>query len=66
MFEEERLGERFRRAVEAASRRATELGSEQGGRADMLTQIGVFLVDVVASFFVSYVASRASISNGCG
>ena len=30
VFEEERLAERFRRAVEAASRRATELGSEQG------------------------------------
>ena len=30
VFDEEKLAERFMRAVEAASRRATELGSEQG------------------------------------
>ena len=30
VFEEEKLAERFRRAVEAASRRATELGEELG------------------------------------
>jgi pyrroline-5-carboxylate reductase len=30
IFEEEKLAERFMRAVEAASRRATELGVEQG------------------------------------
>jgi pyrroline-5-carboxylate reductase len=30
VFDEEKLAERFTRAVEAASRRATELGREQG------------------------------------
>jgi pyrroline-5-carboxylate reductase len=30
VFDEERLAERFMRAVEAASRRASELGREQG------------------------------------
>jgi pyrroline-5-carboxylate reductase len=30
VFEQEKLAERFMRAVEAASRRATELGREQG------------------------------------
>jgi pyrroline-5-carboxylate reductase len=30
VFDEEKLAERFMRAVQAASRRATELGTEQG------------------------------------
>ena len=30
VFDEEKIAERFARAIEAASRRATELGQEQG------------------------------------